>query len=211
MKRYRCNKHEDPTIKRRPTRVTGLMGFDESENPILHSNVFAQRTSMYVQYAQPDMQTPRDLVSPYHTVGDIPGEDRYDNGNTVIILENSDSNSIYDTVIEARGEWEARWRRMSFYLPLTSKGEHTDDHEFIGDCMRTITADFFKAVAQSWDDLLDASWEVGVPDPELSLNNVLTISSMCQYLKTKFTIIRPMRVGRPSFGEIRPSGWSMRN
>ncbi|KAA8913609.1 hypothetical protein FN846DRAFT_771816 [Sphaerosporella brunnea] len=157
MKRYRCLHLENPQAERqKPTRVTGLMGYDADEIPVLHSNVFAQRTSMYVQYSQPDLQTPGpELVAPYrsHDVS------RYDNGNCIVIFDNSDSHSIYDTIIAARGEWESRWRRLPFYL-RNVKQEHGDEGESMtAECMRTITQDFFKAVAENWDDLLDASWD----------------------------------------------------
>ncbi|KAF8247742.1 hypothetical protein K440DRAFT_600870 [Wilcoxina mikolae CBS 423.85] len=160
MKRYKCS--DTPTNEMGlETRVTGLMGYDDADNPILHSNVYAQRTSMYVQYSHPDLATPGpDVVSPYMRRHDHrPLDELYDNGNTIIIFDNSNSHSINDTLIPARGEWESRWRRLPFYLHNIKNSGDEDEEEMRGDCMRTITQDVFKAVAECWDELLEASWE----------------------------------------------------
>lgn len=97
------------------------------------------------------------MVSPYGAER-RPLDQRYDNGNTIIIFDNSQSNSILDTVITARGEWESRWRRLPFYI--SSRLDLNFRHDEIpGICMRIITQDIFKAIAEVWEDTLDASWE----------------------------------------------------
>lgn len=215
MKRYRCNDQpQNSDIKLRPSRVTGLMGFDESDAPVLHSNVFAQRTSMYIQYSQTEVQTPIDTQASLHAdhvshLQEIAS--LYDNGNTIIIFDNSDSGSINDTVIEARGEWEMRWRKMSFYLPVALKSA-PDDEIFAGECMRTITADFFKAVGHTWDDLLDASWEVCCASPRSGgAGTDGRIHSMFRSWRTRYTSTLRTRVAHQSCGVIRPSGSFMRS
>ena len=157
IKRYPCadlsNPQDDST---KPTCVTGLMGFDDEDQPVLHSNAFAQRTAIYVQYSHTILQTPGpELVSPYGAGG----TDRFDNGSTIIIFDNSDSHRIYDTLIAARGEWESRWRRLPFYINTLLPDPEQSEEQMTSDCMRTITQDFFKAVAENWDELLDASWD----------------------------------------------------
>lgn len=114
---------------------------------------------MYVQYHQSGLGTlpQAEVISPYRSANH---PQMYDNGNTIIIMDTSNSHSIKDTLIPARGEFESRWRRLPFML--TGAHEHadaeTDEHD-VGDCMRIITQDVFTAIAQCWDELLDAAWE----------------------------------------------------
>lgn len=118
-------------------------------------NVFSQRLSVYVQYHADDLQTPGpDFVSPYRSVSRL--EDHYDNGNTIIVFDNSQTKSIEDTLLPARGEWESRWRRLPFYM---THNPGMAPEEVTLECMKAITQDIFKAVGDTWQELLDASWE----------------------------------------------------
>ena len=156
MKIYPCNEYARDTDEN-PAKVTGLMGYDSEDNPVHHKDVMSQRFSVYVQYALPEVHSPGpDVVSPYH------GEKsaaNYDNGNTIIIFDNSESRSILDTLIPARSEWESRWRRLPFHLVTMPDLPSDAEDTMTGDCMRIITQDIFKAVAENWDEVLDAAWE----------------------------------------------------
>lgn len=74
--------------------------------------------------------------------------------NTVIIFDNSVSNSISDTLIPAREDMESRWRRLPFYLAYESKDISNDDHMAI-ECMKMVLQDIMKAVVSAWDSFLD--------------------------------------------------------
>ncbi|KAG0643438.1 hypothetical protein HOY80DRAFT_1007433 [Tuber brumale] len=156
MKHYACG---DTEVEYKETGVFGLMGYDENDNPVRQYNVHSQRLSVYVQYAAPGLQTPGpDVVSPYQGLehGARPVQELYDNGNTIIVFDDSATTSIYDSLISARGEWESRWRRLPFYL---ANDHPEEDEEMALECMKIITQDIFKALANCWDQLLDASWE----------------------------------------------------
>ena len=69
------------------------------------------------------MSNYQDIENPYREVKNesdthkyVPDLHSLDNGNTIIIFENSQSGSIEDTLIPARQQWESRWRRLPFYL-----------------------------------------------------------------------------------------------
>jgi len=158
MKRYPCADAEmEDKDKDNESCVSGLMGYDDNgtqflvtvkwrfglltsaDNPVHRYNVYSQRLSVYVQYAAPDLQTPGpDFISPYQGLehGSRPLEELYDNGSTIIIFDNSETRSIYDSLIPARGEWESRWRRLPFYLSNDYKEE---DEQMALDCMKIIT------------------------------------------------------------------------
>ena len=80
--------------------------------------------SCYIQSKTPaDVPDYPDIENPYKERPEtqdpheyVPHLDTLDNGNTIIIFENSESGSINDTLITARQEWESRWRRLPFYL-----------------------------------------------------------------------------------------------
>ena len=70
----------------------------------------------------------QDIENPYREVKNetdthkyVPDLHSLDNGNTIIIFENSQSGSIDDTLIAARQQWESRWRRLPFYLAYECK------------------------------------------------------------------------------------------
>ena len=93
--------------------------------------------SCYIQSKTPtDVPDYPDIENPYKERPEtedqheyVPHLDTLDNGNTIIIFENSESGSINDTLITARQEWESRWRRLPFYLAYESHDSITnDDH-----------------------------------------------------------------------------------
>lgn len=80
-----------------------------------------------------------------------------DNGNVIIIFDNSSSGSFEDTLIAARREWECRWRRLPFYLAFEAREaiEDDDDENLALQSSKAILSDIFKAVVTAWDDFLD--------------------------------------------------------
>ncbi|KAI9843557.1 MAG: hypothetical protein M1837_006233 [Sclerophora amabilis] len=142
------------------------------ENPSEGYNVFVQRLAVYIQHKDDSPAIPNDpdILNPYneaeyfrrrgiqHENVYIPVLDSLDNGNTIIIFENSHSGSIEDTMIAARNKWESRWRRLPFYLAFESKDIPDDDHMAV-ECMRMILGDIFKCIVEVWDSLLDACWD----------------------------------------------------
>lgn len=105
-----------------------LNDFDDANNPIYTHDVFVQRLSTYVQFRDGQV-APENEKSPYeetghpnsHTKKDSkendkehdkskgPPLDTLDNGNTIIVFENSQTGSIKDTLIGARQQIESRW------------------------------------------------------------------------------------------------------
>ena len=78
----------------------------------------------------------------------IPKLRSLDNGNTIIIFENSITGSVKDTLIGARQEIESRWRRLSFYLPADNEETLT------AECMDFVLQDIFKALAYNWQKFM---------------------------------------------------------
>ena len=127
------------------------------DNAIHAYDIFSQRLSVYVQLKYDDSYMrysdrfipEANLQCPY---GDNPESfvRRYDNGNTIIIFENSHSLSIEDTLISARGHLEAKWRRLSFSV-------YTTDANLV--CMKVILQDILKSVVSAWEKVLDVSCE----------------------------------------------------
>ena len=99
-----------------------------------------------------------DLVCPYGGDPDTYTKS-YDNGNTILIFDNSHSKSIYDTLIPARGHFEAKWRRLPFTASPTH-GPDTDREIYVNlHCMKTIIRDVFSSVIDAWEKVLEVSWE----------------------------------------------------
>lgn len=117
-------------------------------------------------------------MSPYS--GNL--DELFDNGNAIIFFDNAESHSVHDTLVPARGDLEARWRRLPFYLlplqppllppPVPSAhssvsgsggggggGGDGGDANLAAACMHAVTADVFKALADCWEDVMDAAWE----------------------------------------------------
>ncbi|KAB2568905.1 hypothetical protein DBV05_g12419 [Lasiodiplodia theobromae] len=85
--------------------------------------------------------------------GYFPHLEELDNGSTVILFENSQSNSPEDTLIQARNEIEARWRRLPFYL---KKEQKVTDDQLAVECMDLVLKDIFKAITVGWERFMHA-------------------------------------------------------
>ncbi|KAL8893083.1 MAG: hypothetical protein Q9215_000088 [Flavoplaca cf. flavocitrina] len=145
-----------------------LSCYDEDDNPAYGWDVYPQRLSCYIQHKEPPSEESAvpgvlDVQNPYEngpTQNDpheyFPRLESLDNGNAIIIFENSCSGSIDDTIVEARSQWESRWRRLPFYLAYESHDVSNDDRMAL-ECMKIILADVWKSVSESWDRLIDLS------------------------------------------------------
>ena len=152
-----------------------LNHYDAFDQPAYGYDVHVQRLSVYVQMSdgKPGQAVDPDIPNPYneeayeeyqrlkkqygnvdaneHQEMYIPKLRTLDNGNTIIIFENSVTGSVKDTLIGARQEIESRWRRLTFYLP------HEDienDESLCSQCMDFIMKDIFKAISFNWNKFL---------------------------------------------------------
>ncbi|USP80094.1 hypothetical protein yc1106_07368 [Curvularia clavata] len=152
--------------------IMELNHYDEEDQPRYGYDVYVQRLSVYVQWSDgtpgqavdPDIPNPYDeeawdeymrLKKSYGNVDANEHPDKYipklrslDNGNTIIIFENSITGSVKDTLIGARQEIESRWRRLSFYLPADNEETLT------AECMDFVLQDIFKALAYNWQKFM---------------------------------------------------------
>lgn len=99
-----------------------------------------------------DAPTNAEIKNPYE--GSPAAIEDMDNGNAIIIFENSKSCSIEDTLIPARREFESRWRRLPFYLAYENHDVSKDD-ELAVQCMRVILQDIWTSLSLSWERMLD--------------------------------------------------------
>ena len=145
------------------SKMMELNCYDENDNPVYGYDVYVQRISCYIQKREPVTEVPSyaDVENPYKETGDSEDPNKYtphletlDNESTIIIFENSQSGSIQDTLIEARQQWESRWRRLPFYLAYENHDISTDDR-MASECMKIVIQDIFKSVTESWERLLD--------------------------------------------------------
>lgn len=63
--------------------------------------------------------------------------------NAIIIIDNSKSDSIEDTMVAARQSWESRWRRLPFYLACEVLGT-LDEEQMALQCMKMILQDVWE-------------------------------------------------------------------
>lgn len=173
-----------------------LNHYDDGDKPNYGFDVFVQRLSVYVQLSDgtPGQAVDPDIPNPYdeeayeeyqrlkRSYGNVDANEQrekfvpklktLDNSNTIIIFENSQSGSVKDTLIGARQETEARWRRLTFYLP---RDDMENDDTLATECMDFILKDIFNALRGNWNKFL-ASCEthVGIlEDKSKSLNFAL--------------------------------------
>ena len=162
LKHYACpetvSRHQEAKEK-----LMELNHYDENDNPKYGYDVFVQRLSCYIQYKESVQGTAdaQGVRNPYtdqqgrkNSHKYVPHLDQLDNGNAIILFENSQSGSISDTLIAARESWESRWRRLPFYLAYES-GDITNDDLMALECSKTVLQDIWKAVAEQWEDFLD--------------------------------------------------------
>ncbi|TPX26586.1 hypothetical protein DIZ76_012048 [Coccidioides immitis] len=151
-----------------------LNRFDDQDNPTHGYDVYVQRISCYIQHKQVTAEPPpsdMDITNPYLSdaqidgaFGDTPKEyiprlNTLDNGNTVIIFDNSHSGTLDNTLIPPRQTWEARWRRLPFFLAFESRDLVATDDELAYHCTRIILEDIFKVISGTWDTLLDLAYD----------------------------------------------------
>ena len=180
-------------------KIMELNCFDEEdEHPRCGYELLGQRTSCYIQQREdgPESLGHSRSTSPARPGSKHSHDHALDNGNVVLIIENSSNHSISDTLISARGKWENRWRRLPFYLAYESSDEAADDESLALQCTKLILKDIFKANSENWDKFLDlASTHVGIledliydfPADESRADEIWRNSS--QWLKAERTML----------------------
>lgn len=131
--------------------------YDENtDEPRYGYDIYPQRLSCYIQRheATSDLPSDPEIRSPYEDRHKNPEE--LDNGNVIVIFENSKTCKITDTLISARESWESRWRRLPFYLAFESH-EIDGNDDLALQCMRMIIEDIWSCLGESWDNLLDVA------------------------------------------------------
>ncbi|KAL9613249.1 MAG: hypothetical protein Q9167_002209 [Letrouitia subvulpina] len=163
LKPYRTTNTEPQGRRDTTGKMMELNAYDEDDNPMCGWDVYVQRFSVYVQHKEepsevpgyPDIENPYDQGAKHRNPHEyFPRLDTLDNGNTIIIFENSCSGSIDDTVISARQQWESRWRRLPFYLAYESHDVSNDD-DLALECIKIIVQDIWKSVTETWEHLLE--------------------------------------------------------
>jgi hypothetical protein len=154
------------------------------DEPICAHDVYVQRLSCYIQHKQAPSENrlsrddlplrkhfyPPDVYGEEDddddTVNGIPKDKleqhkqqrlrHLDNGNVIIIFDNSSSGNIDDTLVPARRDLECRWRRLPFHLAFESRDPVDDDDAKLAlNCSKAILSDIFRAVVLTWDTFLD--------------------------------------------------------
>ncbi|MCJ1308677.1 hypothetical protein MMC25_002331 [Agyrium rufum] len=142
------------------SKLMELNYYDDDDNPAYGWDIHVQRMSCYVQHKEADPQPPNelDIQNPYLSTGPqakyVPQVESFDNGNAILIFENSESGSIEDTMIVARRQWESRWRRLPFYLAYEQQDVSSDDRMALL-CMKMVMQDIWKCVGQTWEQFFD--------------------------------------------------------
>ncbi|KAL6721270.1 hypothetical protein ACLMJK_000372 [Lecanora helva] len=160
MKQYECPRSSIKAACKKD-KMFELNYYNDDDQPEYGWDVYVQRLSCYIQHREPTLDVPNFLESPYNEAKSerdphryVPDLESLDNGNTIIIFENSQTGSIEDTAIAARQQWESRWRRLPFYLAYESHDVSNDDVLSL-ECMKIILQDVWKAIAENWEDFLD--------------------------------------------------------
>ncbi|KAL8774961.1 MAG: hypothetical protein Q9209_000440 [Squamulea sp. 1 TL-2023] len=165
LKPYRVSNPQRQDRRDTTGKMMELSCYDEDDNPAYGWDVYAQRLSCYIQHKEPPSEIPGypAIENPYENGSKkkdpheyFPRLESLDNGNAIIIFENSCSGSIDDTMVEARSQWESKWRRLPFYLAYESQNVSNDDTMAL-ECMKIILADIWKSISESWDRLIDLS------------------------------------------------------
>ena len=103
----------------------------------------------------PGIESPYEEARTHRRVDSyVPQLETLDNGNVIIIFDNSKTESAFDTLIAARQQIESRWRRLPFYLGVESHDMSSDDTMAM-ECMKIILLDIWKSVAISWESFID--------------------------------------------------------
>ncbi|RPA73183.1 hypothetical protein BJ508DRAFT_192030, partial [Ascobolus immersus RN42] len=132
-------------------RTSQLMAYDEDENPTPRYNIYPQRCSVFVQKKITATDGPQKAVFP--TLRDVSA---FDNNDTIIIFDNAHNGNCHHTLIPMRQKAECRWRRLPhIYTPHIP----TDPDKVVMTCLKTILNDIYYRTVNSWDFILDQSWE----------------------------------------------------
>ncbi|KAL8909275.1 MAG: hypothetical protein Q9207_000285 [Kuettlingeria erythrocarpa] len=159
LKSYRVRQLELQDRRDAIGKMLELNCYDDDGSPGSSWDVYAQRLSCYVQHKVSSVPAAYHSVeNPYQATGvrteHFPRLESLDNGNVIILFDNSCSGSIDDTIITARQQCESRWRRLPFYLAYDSQDVSNDDRMAL-ECMKIILADLWTSVSESWDCLID--------------------------------------------------------
>ncbi|KAI9816552.1 MAG: hypothetical protein M1827_001684 [Pycnora praestabilis] len=167
LKQYPSKESTSITVEDEDVKMMELNCYDAEDLPTYGYDVYVQRLSCYIQHDEPFQAMPDDpdIKNPYNKRNTFPENEQpwrkyfpnletLDNGNAIIIFENSQSGSIEDTLIAARKDWESRWRRLPFYLTYESQDVSNDDRLALL-CMKMVLQDVFKSVAGTWDSFLE--------------------------------------------------------
>ena len=104
--------------------------------------------------AYPDIENPyKEGPEPQDPHEYVPHLETLDNGSTIIIFDDSESESIGDTLIAARQLFESRWRRLPFYLAYENH-EISNDDKLAVECTKMILGDIWKSITENWECLL---------------------------------------------------------
>lgn len=150
---------EDTLSRSSKDKISKLMELNsynqDPDNPRFGWDVCPQRLSFYIQ-RQEELSDPSegvDVQSPYTT--ERPAHS-FDNGNVIIIFDNCRTKSVEDTLIQARGSYESRWRRLPFYV-AADQHEVSSNEDLALECMKYISQDIWNGLADSWAEFLDHS------------------------------------------------------
>lgn len=89
----------------------------------------------------------------------IPRLNTLDNGNSILIFDNSHSGCLDDTLIPPRQTWEERWRRLPFFLAFESRDMVATDEELAYQGSRVIIEDIFRVLANETESFLDQAMD----------------------------------------------------
>ncbi|KAK2809675.1 hypothetical protein FQN49_008596, partial [Arthroderma sp. PD_2] len=181
LKQYSKSAHRTTNHRRNTEddqlKMMELDCFGDEDNPAHGYDVYVQRLSCYIQHKQtpgailPPTEDP-DIKNPYHIeenqAGDspekrkdvyIPRLNTLDNGNAILIFDNSHTGCLDDTLIPPRQTWEERWRRLPFFLAFESKDLVESDEQLAYQSSRIILDDIFKVLTASWESFLDQAMD----------------------------------------------------
>ena len=165
LKCYRCPEAPADNNETPKDKMMELNCYDKDDTPRYGWDIHVQRLSCYIQHKETvqEMSQYEDIANPYQEVKNennthayVPDLESLDNGNTIIIFENSQSGSIEDTLITARQQWESRWRRLPFYLAYESHDVSNDDSMAL-ECMKIVLQDVWKSISEEWEKFLDVA------------------------------------------------------
>lgn len=206
-----------------------LNHYDEENQPVHGYNIYAQRLSCYMQHKVQSHPTPQNFenfrlqqasngVTPEQLVSHL---ESLDNGNTIIIFDNSSSRSAHDTMFSATQHWERKWQWLPFNLISELPDEPDDDRKAL-ECMKVVLQDIWKTIPETWESLLDAcSTHVSILEekiydqpaddsraPEL-YNHSRTWPKFEKLVSAQVAILKEIQYNLQGFGSesVKTDGW----